>query len=111
MLEADDTHAFRSEIWNKDEQDNAVDNWLENLEMFVSCSQQKEIRIKKRSDRIKEYWIKKLTRCHKRMVRQLHALIKGNKIRKLRTKNMCLKDASKGNAVDKCSHITWLLLT
>ena len=133
---AEESRKFWSDIWGKEETHNENAEWLKKLKETGGYPQQEDTIIteddvrqmsKKMSnwkaagpDGVQGFWIKKLTNCHKRISEQFGVLVNGQEdIPEWLTTGrtvLCLKDRSKGNAVDNyrpisCLPLMWKLLT
>ena len=134
--DAEESKTFWSDIWTLSKEHNRNAEWLNNIRNDIGDNQQGELEITAEMvtiqcrkmpnwkapgrDGVQGLWLKKLRRLHGRTAGQLNNLLNGEE--KLpewlmfgRT-ILCLKDPSKGNAVDNfrpisCLPLMWKLMT
>ncbi|CAB3989598.1 Hypothetical predicted protein [Paramuricea clavata] len=134
--DAGESIKFWSEIWDNGIEHNKDSEWLHEMKQGIGYLNQNDLKINKEDitkqckkipnwkapglDGIQGYWIKKITSCHQRIAEQLDEILNGKAelpqwITYGRTV-LCLKDPSRGNAVDNfrpisCLPLMWKLMT
>ncbi|CAB3978867.1 Hypothetical predicted protein [Paramuricea clavata] len=127
---------FWSEIWDNGIEHNKDSEWLHEMKQGIGYLNQNDLKINEEDitkqckkipnwkapglDGVQGYWIKKITSCHQRIAEQLDEILNGKAelpqwITYGRTV-LCLKDPSRGNAVDNfrpisCLPLMWKLMT
>ena len=134
--DADENIKFRNEIWDNEIEHNREPEWLDEVKQEIGHLNQEDLKISKEDirkqckkilnwkatglDEVKGYWIKRITSCHQRIAEQLDEILNDRaEVPQWMTCSrtvLCLKDQSRGNAVDNFRPMSrlpcmWKLMT